>query len=241
MLGDVVMDKKINKIAKLGRILSTIAAVFMIIAAVALAAGLGITAAMPKEALQVELNGTADVTAKGEILESIANAIIDSSEGGKGVIKLGDSDIAVGDVEDSVPDDVNARKTDKGLTLSVSDYKLDLTVDSIRVALIFSFINTLCVLVVLFMIRALLKSIERCETPFSDDVIKKMRNFGFSLIPLAILNGTSENVWDSLKTGGANVHFGVDLKIVFGILIVFMLTMIFTYGAQLQKQSDETL
>jgi len=241
MLGDVVMDKKINKIAKLGRILSTIAAVFMIIAAVALAAGIGITAAMPKEALQVELNGTADVTAKGEVLESIANAIIDSSEGGKGVIKLGDSDIAVGDVEDSVPDDVNAQKTDKGLTLSVSDYKLDLTVDSIRVALIFSFINTLCVIVVLFMIRALLKSIERCETPFSDDVIKKMRNFGFSLIPLAILNGTSENVWDSLKTIGANVHFGVDLKIVFGILIVFMLTMIFTYGAQLQKQSDETL
>ena len=235
------MDKKINTIAKIGRIITTIAAVFMIIAAVAVAAGIAVTASMPKEALQVELSGTADVTAKGEVLESLANAIIDSSEGGKGLIKIGDSDIAIGDVEDSVPDDITAQKTDKGLTLSVNGYKMNLTVKSVLVTLIFTLLNTACLIVVLFMIRALLKSIERCETPFCDDVIRKMRNFGFSLIPLAIFNGTSENAWDSLTNLGANIHFGVDFKVVFGILIVFMLAMIFSYGAQLQKQSDETL
>ena len=235
------MNKKVNTIAKIGRIITTIVAVFMILAAIATAVGIGITASMPKEALQVEISGTADVTAKGEVLESIANAIIDSSEGGKGEIKLGDSDVAIGDVEDSVPDDVTAKKTDKGITLSADGYKMNLTVKSVLVALIFTFINTVCAVVVLFMIRALFKSIEKSETPFSDDVIKRMKNFGFSLIPLAIINGTSENAWDSLTTMGANIHFGVDFKIVFGILIVFMLAMIFSYGAQLQKQSDETL
>lgn len=235
------MNKKINTIAKIGRIVATIAAVFMILGAIAAAAGIGITASMPKEALQVEISGTADVTAKGEVLESIANAIIDSSKGGKGEIKLGDSNVAVGDVEDSVPDDVTAKKTDKGLTLSVDGYKLDLTVKSVMTALIFTFLNTLCVIVVLFTVRALFKSIENSKTPFCDDVIKKMRAFGFSLIPLAVFNGTSENAWDSIKTVGANINLGVDFKIVFGILIVFMLAMIFTYGAQLQKQSDETL
>ena len=235
------MDKKINKIAKVGRILTTIAAVFMIIAAAAVAAGIGITASMPKEALQVELSGTADVTAKGEVLESITNAIIDSSEGGKGIIKLGDSDVAIGDVEDSVPEDVEAQKTDKGLTLSVENKKLNITVKSVMTALIFTFINTLLTIVVLFFIRALLKSIERCETPFCEDVIKKMKAFGFSLIPFAIFSGVSESAWDSLLTVGAKVHFGIDLTVVFGILIVFMLVMIFSYGAELQKQSDETL
>jgi len=235
------MDKKINKIAKVGRILTTIAAVFMIIAAVAIAVGIGITASMPKEALQVEISGTADVTAKGEVLESITNAIIDSSEGGKGLIKIGDSNIAVGDIEDSVPEDVNAKKTEKGLTLSVDKMNLDLTVKSVLTALIFTFINTVLTIVVLFFIRALLKAIERCETSFCDDVIKRMKCFGFSLIPLAFFSGVSENAWDSLLTVGANVHFGIDLKVVFGILIVFMLVMIFSYGAQLQKQSDETL
>ena len=235
------MDKKINKIAKVGRILTTIAAVFMIIAAAAVAAGIGITASMPKEALQVELSGTADVTAKGEVLESITNAIIDSSEGGKGIIKLGDSDVAIGDVEDSVPEDVETQKTDKGLTLSVENKKLNITVKSVMTALIFTFINTLLTIVVLFFIRALLKSIERCETPFCEDVIKKMKRFGYSLIPFAIFSGVSESAWDSLLTVGAKVHFGIDLTVVFGILIVFMLVMIFSYGAQLQREADETL
>ena len=235
------MDGKINTIAKVGRILTTIAAVFMIIAAVAVATGIGITASMPKEALQVEVSGTADVTAKGEVLESITNAIIDSSNGGKGLIKIGDSNIAIGDVEDSVPEDVTAQKTEKGVTLSVDKMNLDLTVKSVMTALIFTFINSVLTIVVLFFVRALLKSIEGCETPFCDDVIKKMRGFGFSLIPLAFFSGISENAWNSLLTVGANVHFGIDLKVVFGILIVFMLTMIFSYGAELQKQSDETL
>ena len=95
--------------------------------------------------------------------------------------------------------------------------------------------------VVLFTIRALMKAIEKSDTPFCDNVIKKMNLFGYSLIPLAFLSGTSENAWDSLLTLGANVNPGIDLKVVFGILVVFMLVMIFSYGAALQKESDETL
>ena len=65
-----------------------------------------------------------------------------------------------------------------------------------------------------------------------------MKNFGYSLIPLAVLSGTSENTWNILDVG---VHAGIDLKVVFVILVVFMLVMVFSYGAELQKQSDETL
>ena len=127
--GDVFMetkmDRKINTFAKIGRILSTIAAVFMIIGAIAVTAGIGITASMPDDALAVEVTGTADVTAKGKVLESIGNAIIDSSEGGDGKIYLGDegtSNVAVGDVKDSVPEGVTAQKTDKGFTRKSSSY-----------------------------------------------------------------------------------------------------------------------
>ncbi len=232
------MDKKINTIAKVGRILATIAAVFMILGAVAAATGIGVVSSMPKDALAVEVTGTADVTAKGEILESITEAIIDSAKGGEGKIMLGDSNLAIGDVEDSIPEDVTAVKTDKGFTLSVAGKRLDISTQAIKVTLVLSFLNTVCLIVVLFMIRALMKAIEKCETPFCDDVIKKMKNFGYSLIPLAVLSGTSENAWNFLDVG---VHAGIDIKVVFVILVVFMLTMIFSYGASLQKESDETL
>ncbi|MBQ7740757.1 MAG: DUF2975 domain-containing protein [Eubacterium sp.] len=232
------MNKKINTFAKIGRILATIAAVFMILGAVAASVGISVVASLPKDALAVEVTGTADITAKGKILESVTNAVIDSSKGGEGKIMLGDSNVAIGDVEDSIPDGVTAQKTEKGFALSVADKRLDISTQAITVSLVLSLLNTICLAVVLFMIRALMKSIEKCETPFCNDVIKKMKNFGYSLIPLAVLSGTSENAWNVLDVG---IHPGIDIKVVFIILVVFMLAMIFSYGAELQKQSDETL
>ncbi|MBR3149430.1 MAG: hypothetical protein IKF64_04595 [Eubacterium sp.] len=235
------IDKKVNVIGKVGRILSTILLVFMILGALATVAGIGVASTLPKDALSVEVTGIADVTAKGEILGGIADAIIDSSKGGKGQIKLPDSNVAVGDVKDSIPEGVAAEQTDKGFALSVNSQRLDLNVNAVIFALVLTLINTVFTIIMLFMIRTLMKSIEKCETPFCDKVIKNMKYFGFSLIPIALLNGTSENAWESLFTFGADVHLGIDVTVVFGIIIVFMLTMIFSYGAQLQKQSDETL
>lgn len=235
------MDKKINIIGKIGRIVTTILIVVMILGAVATAAGIGVTASLPEDALGVTVSGTADITAKGKVLESITNAISDAAKGGKGVIKLGDSNLAIGDVEDSVPEGVTVAPTDKGITMSMENQRMDLNVKSVMIALIFTLLNTICTIVVLFMVRALMKSIEKCETPFCDPVIRNMRRFGFSLIPFAVFSGTSENTWQSLFTVGVETHSGINLTVVFGILIVFMLVMIFSYGAELQKQSDETL
>ena len=235
------MDKKINIIGKVGRILVTICAVFMILGAAATAAGIGVVASMPKDALAVEITGSADVTAKGSVLESVTDAIIDSAKGGKGTVTIGGSNIAVGDVENSVPEGVTAEKTDKGLTLSVDSKRLNININAVILTLALTLANTVCIIVVLFMLRKLMKSLEKCDTPFCDGVIKNMKHFAYSLIPLAVFNGTSQNAWDSITSLGVDVHFGIDLTVVFGILIVFMLIMIFTYGAELQKESDETL
>lgn len=235
------MNKKINTIAKIGRIITTIVAVFTILAAACTVAGIGVTASLPKDALSVEITGSADVTAKGKVLESISDAIIDSSKGGEGKVMVGDSNVAVGDVEGALPEGVAAVKTDKGLNLSVNSKRLNININAIIATLTLSLVNTICVIVILFMVRKLMKSLEKCETPFNTDVIKNMKHFAYSLIPFAILNGTSENAWESITSLGVHVHLGIDFTVVFGILIVFMLIMIFSYGAELQKQSDETL
>lgn len=236
------MDKKINTIGKIGRIFTTIIAVFMILAAVATAVGIGVAASLPKDALRVEVTGTADVTAKGELLGSIADAIIDAAKGGDGKVYLDDEErIAIGDVKGDVPEGVTAEETEKGFTLSMNKQELNVNVDAVIYALVAALINTICTIVVLFMVRALMKSLEKCETPFCDSVIKNMKRFGYSLIPFAFISGMSENSWHYMFSPGVDVHAGIDLTVVFGILVVFMLVMIFTYGAALQKESDETL
>jgi hypothetical protein len=69
------------------------------------------------------------------VLETVASAILDASEGGKGTVTVGDSNIAIGDVEDSVPEDVAVTKTDKGIIMSVENKRLDLNVKAVTLAL----------------------------------------------------------------------------------------------------------
>lgn len=81
-------------------------------------------------------------------------------------------------------------------------------------------------LVVVIFGGKLAKALETCESPFEDNVIKSIRNFAFSLIPLAVVY---------LSEGGINATAIVL------IIAVIIFSYIFRYGAELQKESDETV
>lgn len=86
----------------------------------------------------------------------------------------------------------------------------------------------LCAVMLIVVIFAgkLAKALEVCNSPFEDNVIKSMRNFAFSLIPLAVVY---------LHEGG------IDMTAVVVIIAVIIFSYIFRYGAELQKESDETV
>ncbi len=88
---------------------------------------------------------------------------------------------------------------------------------------------------------ALCKSFRDCQSPFEVNVITKMRNFAFSLIPWALFSTLSQSVSDSILNNKVSVNFVVDLGIILVVLVVFLLVYIFQYGAVLQQESDETL
>lgn len=72
----------------------------------------------------------------------------------------------------------------------------------------------------------LAKALEICTSPFEENVLKSMKNFAFSLIPVAVF----EIFWN-----------GVSLVIAVIVIAVIMFAFIFNYGAELQKESDETV
>ncbi|MDE6087635.1 MAG: hypothetical protein K2G25_04550, partial [Oscillospiraceae bacterium] len=65
-----------------------------------------------------------------------------------------------------------------------------------------------------------------CETPFEENVLKTMKNFGFALIPTGLV---------CLSDGG------ISLTAIVLIIAIIIFTYIFKYGAELQKESDETV
>ena len=75
----------------------------------------------------------------------------------------------------------------------------------------------------------LFRSLEICESPFEENVLKSMKRFAFSFIPVVIL----EILW--------NGHSVSSITTVFIVMVILLFSSIFNYGAQLQQESDETL
>ncbi len=95
--------------------------------------------------------------------------------------------------------------------------------------------------VILYFVGFLCKAFRDCESPFEENVIKKMQNLAYALIPWAFATSFKDIVKESLLKGGADFVWSLDLGVVLMVLVVFLLVYIFKYGAILQQESDETL
>ncbi len=96
------------------------------------------------------------------------------------------------------------------------------------------------VLITLIFAGGLCKAFRDCESPFEENVIKKMQHFAYSLIPWTV-GSSGITAVKNLMLGESNYWLSVDLGMVLVVLVVFMLVHIFKYGAVLQQESDETL
>ncbi len=74
--------------------------------------------------------------------------------------------------------------------------------------------------------KRLADALAKCDSPFEDNVLKKMKAFGFSLIPFAAVS---------------LIIKGVGLLTALFVLVIILFIFVFNYGAELQKESDETV
>ena len=89
--------------------------------------------------------------------------------------------------------------------------------------------------------EAMCKAFATCETPFEENVIKKMNHLAVALIPWGIISPMLISAMEGFMQGGLHLDFTIDMGLVVIVLIVFLLVHVFKYGAILQQESDETL
>ena len=97
------------------------------------------------------------------------------------------------------------------------------------------------VMITLVCAGGLCKAFRDCQSPFEENVIKKMKHFAYSLIPWIAASTIIQAVGTKLMTGGQGVSITIDIGMILVVLVVFLLVYIFRYGAVLQQESDETL
>ncbi len=230
--------KKINKAGKVGYVIS----VFLIIAAIVVMVGIGIfgvvASTILNEDVNVKVHTDININSKENILSKLdglilidgvdkLSSLVEDSEG----VKINDNDIS----------DISIEKDNNGgLDIDVTTNEKTIDIQKVFIALVTLFIFSLASTVTLHMVKRLMKELKNCETPFSEEVIKRMNSFAKSLVFTIILKTLLSGTWSSLTTEAE-----YDITINFGnillVAVIYILIKVFKYGAELQKESDETL
>ena len=222
---------KINTFGKVFRIITTVFIVCLYVIEGFLLLGTVLSAVFPKDAVVLDVSAGVDV--------KINNSYFDI-DNGKFSAVVGDGKLSLGSFDS---DEVKVKADNGSLLVNAdfSDRHFDLS--DIMIIFICAIISVAAVIVALYFFRALMKRFEKCETPFEDEIIKKMRAFAIALIPTLAVSMIAKsmigNVFSYAFIGDTSIS--IDMLPVAFVVVVFVLTAIFRYGAQLQKEHDETV
>lgn len=136
-----------------------------------------------------------------------------------------------------------------GLYFTIKNFSINYDNGLFReiMALFISSLNALLIISILAVVCMLLKSIEKEYTPFNRSNVKKLKILSFLLLMFEPLYFISMKVVGAIRPlileNGQRVTSFISFGGVFFALglVVFCLALVFEYGIELQKQSDETL
>ncbi|MDD7215231.1 MAG: DUF2975 domain-containing protein [Firmicutes bacterium] len=247
--------KKVTKFGKVGNIVATILFVVTVLVAVAVSAAAIFLSSLPEDGMVVSLKNQAKIQISSNSFPAIWNSMVDGMSYS--------SDESPSDIIDSDKGEImppENREMQINLSLfnnnfssatirSEGNYKMiDATTDTsvYRVqdavrTLIFAVIFLISAAASLWMLKRFFKTIAVCETPFSEKVVKKMQAFCGSLIPVAVFASAGETAAAAFLSAGKNSGISIQWGIIAAFVVTACLVTVFRYGAQLQRESDETL
>lgn len=230
---------KINRMGRIGTVVTTIAKIFIITGLVIVFALTIAAAFIPKDFLTVRGDGRMAVNIS---LASIGKSFTDEEleECRTETEKIvEEEDATSGGSEYSI----NAIHVDNdNILLDLTGEYADFDLHNLVWIMLFLLLYLAMTLVTLFFVGFLCKAFQTCESPFEGNVIKRIKMLAYSLIPWTIFSTVNDAVAMTFFTNSFHMDgIGIDGKMVMTVLIIFALAYIFQYGAILQQESDETL
>mgnify|MGYP002624554176 CR=1 FL=1 len=142
-------------------------------------------------------------------------------------------------INDEDIDELSIKETENGVSIQAKTGKKVFTGNKLVGSMISAVLYLAAITAMLYMLKALMKALKTCDTPFAENVVKGIERFGWSLIPVIVLSMFTEAMWQRVISGV--FELSLNLEGILVLAVVFILAMVFRYGAELQKESDETL
>lgn len=246
---------KFNKFGKVGKIVMTVLMVIAILATASTCAATVFVAALPKDAMTVSVVSNAEFRINEKNFDSLSDILIGS------FAYAGDDD-----PEDMLSDEANHiappenREFETELEFfdqSYSSAKIysdgDETVVAAKsspaeyvssdlVAVLVSLTLFVAAIAAAFlMLRKLFVVFAGCESPFCEEVVKKIKAFAFSLLPVALFGSIGETLSTAFLSAGRDTGASIQWGVLLAFAVTMCLVTVFKYGVLLQKESDETL
>ncbi len=229
-------EQAVQKINKIGKISSVVALICKILVGVAI--GILILAAIvcfliPKDSVRI----VSTEKMATEVDYSKFGKLVDEAELKK-QIEAGTEELVING-EDVAIENVEVVGSMVHITHENEQYVLD--IHEMSGMLIVLALMLVLVMISLVFAGGLCKAFRDCQSPFEENVIRKMQHFAYSLIPWIVASSVIEGIGSKFMTGGQMITVSVDVGMILVVLVVFLLVYIFKYGAVLQQESDETL
>lgn len=214
--------KRINFIGKVSKILLIIAQVFLVIGmigAIILAVGV---MQIPDDC--VKING--EFEAQVIIDEDKIPPMLDMEEDIKALEKLADINQKFRGLEfnmtvDEAVDGTIAVNADGAVeNQDISDYRYV----AIPTAVSAVFVLATILVIAIFAFR-LAGAFAKCNSPFEENVLKRMKHFGISMIPWAVMECLASD--------------SVAVSAILFTVVVMLFVQIFSYGAKIQQENDD--
>ncbi|MBO5426342.1 MAG: DUF2975 domain-containing protein [Lachnospiraceae bacterium] len=227
---------KMNKVGKVGSIIANIIRVILIVGLIGCIIGAVAVIILPKNLVNVRVYGEAQIDI------DVSEFDITFTEADKANIKdeiaSGNTDIDINGI------DYNATAVevgDSGFTMMANAESRMVNLDDLLYVLIVAIATLVFSIITATYARAICKALSVCSTPFDASITDKMQHLAISLIPWALMSTITESLANTIMSNKVSIFIGVDLGVIFVIVIIFILVQIFKYGAILQQESDETL
>lgn len=230
--------KRINSLGTVGYVFSILLIIGSIAMMVFTAIGTVGAIAVSKEEIHVNINSDISISSSGNILDTLNHFIKVGGIDDLSSLALNDGETV--SVEDRDISEITVEKQGNGLLIDAKTNNITFSMKRVIAALVFAFLFCTALTVMLFMLRNLMKSLKNCDTPFTEEIVRNMTRFAVSLAVTLGVNILGSGIWSSMTTGsgyGPTINLGYVLV----VSIVCVLISVFKYGAQLQRESDETL
>ena len=236
--------KKINTMGKIGHIIAIITKIALITGLVGIIIGGIVLAILPDDLVTATFKGTANINLNlGDLDLGFNDFSVNFSDKEKAEIQEDllddeDYDIEFNGMEFGI---TNANVEDSSINFDASADNIVFKLRDLCWILVVAGIAVIATFVLIIFIDKLCIAIRDCNSPFEENVIKKLENFAFSILGWSVVATLTKSVISSILTHKIEIMVGVDLGMLIMVLIILGIAYIFKYGAVLQQESDETL